>query len=185
MKQEKMYIFIFFIAISIVQSINFIEIIHEIYPNWPIPFILLVCLPSDSPMSSFIMWYIGFATISFFVKGVIRDKIDGYGKYILVRNYNKFKFIMKSILSGTTWTIGIIIIQFLIFYIVSIFLNLKAPNIYWDNNNLEKTLPLYILTTITLVLLQMVLELFFSPVTTFLVINCYVSLSISSWSYLT
>ncbi|MCY8935673.1 DUF2705 family protein [Peribacillus frigoritolerans] len=184
MRQEKISIFMFMMLISIIQSIQLISTTHEAYPNWPIPFQLLISIPTESSMSFLIIWYIGFVTVSFFVKGSIKDNIEGYGKYILVRNYNKFKFILRSLSSVSLWVLGLTIFQFLIFYLVSIFINLKTPYFYWDNTLLGKALPLYILTIICLVLLQIVLELYFSPVTALLVINCYVTLSITSWSYL-
>jgi Protein of unknown function (DUF2705) len=185
MKQEKVYIFLFMIIISIIQSIQLIDTVHESIPNWPIPFLLLISLPPESPISFLIIWYIGFATTSFFVKGNIKDMIEGYGKYILVRNYSKYKFIGKNLFSSMVCVIGLTLFQFFIFYIVSLILNIKNPYIYWDNMVLGKALLLYVLIISSLILIQMVLELFFSPTTSFLIVNCYVTLSISSWSYLT
>lgn len=184
MKIERRVIFLFFIIASLIQSFQLIPSVHEEYPNWAIPFLLMVSISQNPSISSLVTWYIGFATISFFVLGSIKEKVHGYGKYIIVRNYSKTKFILNELFKVSAWVTVLILTQFLVFYLFSLFTNIKTVNHYWDFTVLAKPLTLYILCSIGLVLIQMALELYFSSITSFLLVNCYVALSISLWNYL-
>ncbi|WP_028977231.1 DUF2705 family protein [Sporolactobacillus terrae] len=183
MKRDKQFILLTIMGVSFLQA-NTFSVIHESEPNWPIPLLPLLSV-SDAPQLPFLMmWYFGFGLISFFVMGSVKRTVNGYGKYLFVRNYNRSKWMLFTLLKVSGWAIGLTLIQFTASGIVGWILNLDGAQVRFSGIVLIKSLSLYLLTIVCLLMVQMLLELFFSEITTFLLTNGYVTFSLAVWSYL-
>jgi hypothetical protein len=162
------------------------EEVNNTLPNIPAYSILIFSIPNAPvPISNFIIWYISFSIISFFFfMGTIRENVNGFGKYILIRNYSKTKFILNLIFKVIIKILGMLAISIFVFYLYGNFMNINSVSMHMDALILKAML-LNILTIIGLILFQLVLELyFFSPITSLLINNIYVVISIAAWTYL-
>lgn len=183
MKRDKRFILLTIMAVSFLQAYTF-SIFHELNPNWPIPLLPLLSVSEDPQLPFLMMWYFGFGLISFFVMGSVKRTVNGYGKYLFVRNYNRSKWMLITLLKVSGWAIGLSLIQFAVSGIVGRILNLDESHVQFSEMILVKSLSLYFLTIVCLLLMQMLFELFFSEITAFLFVNGYVTFSLAVWSYL-
>ncbi|MCO7175012.1 DUF2705 family protein [Sporolactobacillus kofuensis] len=182
MRKNKRFILLFFIGITFFQAWTMIPGLHDFKPDWPVSLAFMISVSNNSALILMMDWYFSFGVISFFMMGMLKKDLYGFGKYMLVRNYNRKKFIVLKLVKTLALGIGFILIQVGIFSVVGeLFLN-DETYIYWYEN--VYALPFYILIVVFLLMSQLILELVFSEITSFLIINIYVTLSLSFWNYL-
>lgn len=158
------------------QSYSFVAFFSSFYNQWGHIPSYLMAIPTEASYPLMIMWYIVFSSISLYFSGELYDKLHGFGKYILVRNYNKKMFFLRFIGSIAIKIIFILIIQTSIYYLTMLFIDHDLHSIEWLL--LFKSFLIYYITMLTLILLQIGLELYISPQIAFLIVNIYVVFSI-------
>lgn len=172
--KEKLFIVI---LAMLVQGYTNVEIFTGFYANWPKPLLFLLGIEPITVYRVLIIWYIVFISLSFFFWGEISEKLDGFGKYIIIRNYSKTKFILYQYLSIALNLLGLIVFQFFIYYIMFAVLQ-KQLDFTVNLLQVGQALWIYFLTFLTLLIFQMVLELYVSSQTALLVTNMYVVFSV-------
>ncbi|MFE3892607.1 DUF2705 family protein [Priestia sp. YIM B13446] len=160
----------------IFQSYSFVAFFSSFYNQWGHIPSYLMAIPTEASYPLMIVWYIVFSSISLYFSGELYDKLHGFGKYILVRNYNKKMFFLRFMGSIAIKIIFILIIQTSIYYLTMLFIDHDLHSIEWLL--LFKSLLIYYITMFTLILLQIGLELYISPQIAFLIVNIYVVFSI-------
>lgn len=160
----------------IFQSYSFVSFFSSFYNQWGQIPSYLMAIPTEASYPLMIMWYIVFSSISLYFSGELYDKLHGFGKYILVRNYNKKMFFLRFMGSIAIKIIFILIIQTSIYYLTMLFIDHDLHSIEWLL--LFKSLLIYYITMLALILLQIGLELYISPQIAFLIVNIYVVFSI-------
>lgn len=90
--------------------------------------------------------------ILFFTSGSIEELKQGYGKMMIVRNYSKTVLILKRCLNNFLALLGIVLFQFVIFFIA-------RESMTPVECNTVKTLGMYFLTIYSLTVIQALLEI--------------------------
>ncbi|QTL52610.1 DUF2705 family protein [Priestia aryabhattai] len=164
------------ILACIFQSYSFVTFFSSFYNQWGDTPYYLMGVPTETAYPLMIMWYIVFSSISLYFSGELYEKIHGFGKYILVRNYNKKIFLLKFMGAIAIKLLFILAVQTFIYYLTMLIIHHHLYPLKWML--LFKSFSIYYITMMTLVLLQIVLELYITPQVTFLIINMYVVFSI-------
>lgn len=161
----------------IVQSIVLINMFTPIYSKWPTQFYFLFGIDRDTIYQMLIIWFMFYACLSFSFFGVLSQNLYGFGKYLLIRNYSKGKFLVNQYLSAALHIVIFMVIQCSIYGIMTLVMQ-KPLHLQVNMIKLGKALWLYYLTLLTLILLQMLLELYISSHFALVIINIYVIFSI-------
>lgn len=169
--------FLIVVMATLVESYSFVEMFTGVYRDWLPPFFFLLGVEPVTIYRVFTMWYIFFVCLSLFFSGNISEKLNGFGKYMLIRNYSKTKILLDQYLSIALKLLGFIVFQILVFYIMVSVLQ-RSLDLTATFLQIGQALLVYFLTFLTLFLVQMVLELYVSPQTSLLVVNMYVVFSV-------
>ncbi|MGE1164471.1 DUF2705 family protein [Peribacillus simplex] len=175
--KHKYYLLVISLAFSM-QSYFLIHNFNERNSNYLHPFFLFVLgVEPITQYTNFLIWFFVFISISFYFSGIISENINGYGKYMLVRNTQKLKWIMGLYYLTTIRLFGLVVLQFT-FFILSSFIFTQNLETFPSIIMLVKVVFIYFLTLLFLIFLQMYLELYTSPQVSLLSVNFYVVLSI-------
>ncbi|MBT2259804.1 DUF2705 family protein [Priestia megaterium] len=154
------------------QSIINGPILAEFYPFFSKEYTFLLGLPQATQYQMLMLWYLTFASISFYFSGRIKDILYGYGKYIMIRNYDRVKWVIVRYIKAAIMLATIVLLKIVISHlVVGIF------QAHWEleiNMLLFKSLVIYYLTFLFLLLLQLLLELYLNSQIAFLFVNTYV-----------
>lgn len=119
--------------------------------------------------------YIPIPFILFIFSNDIKELLAGYGKILIIRNYSKRLMMIKAIIKAMLQITIIILIMW-------IFQNIFLTNTHrYSLQSQIYCIILYILTFSSLVVLQYVLELFFSSQISNIIANFYIILSLLLW----
>lgn len=147
-------------------------ILTEIYPNFPEGFNFLMGIPLINHYKMFMFWYLTFVSISFYFSGSVTEVLNGYGQYVMVRNYNRVKWIMLRYIWVAIQLMVLILLQSGVSYFIAFFFQSNSELII--SILLLKAILMYYITFLFLLILQLLLEIHFNPQIAFLSINTYV-----------
>lgn len=143
----------------------------------PVTFFFLLGVPLEINYSILMMWCLVFTSISFYFSGYLSDIINNYGPYILVRNANKTEWLLKTYLSIAVRLLALVFLQTVIWILILYILKYDALSFY-NIPLIIKSVFIYYLSLLAIIILQTSLELYLSPEIAMLLINLYVILSI-------
>ncbi len=163
----------------VIQSFNLPKKYMGIYNylDFPISFSFLLGVPTETNYPILMMWCLVFAAISFYFSGFFSELIGNYGQYMLVRNASKFKLLIGTYFSISKKLFMIVFFQGAIWYMTVNFLGYVQPN-HYDIPMILLSICIYYLALLTIIMLQMILELYVSPEISLLIINLYVLISL-------
>ena len=176
--KSKGFLFIIILAMLMQSFLSFNMLADRYDGKFPTALIFLLGIEPKTEYTPFILWYFVFVSISFYFTGDIAESLSGYGKYMLIRQYNKVKWIIRRFLTIAIKLFGFSILQSILsFFTVSIWLQKQVEFSHF--NMLLKALSIYYLTLLSLLLLQMLLELYIEPQIALVSVNIYVVFSIA------
>ncbi|MGP7817835.1 DUF2705 family protein [Niallia sp. 01092] len=163
--------FIILIAFTL-QCWMYGPIIAKWYPEIPDGLNFFMGIPLLADYRLLMFWYLSFVSISFYFSGNVKEVLNGYGQYLMVRNYNRVKWIILRYFWVAIKLMALIFIQSVVSYYITFFFYSNSEFIV--NILILKAILMYYITFLFLLILQLYLELYFSPQIAFLSINTYV-----------
>jgi hypothetical protein len=160
-----------------VQSYSIVQMFKPVYHHWPAPFFFLLGVEPETIYIVLLMWYVVFVSLSFYFLGNVSENLHGFGKYMLIRNFSKTKFILNQYIAIAVKLLGFLFLQAGVYYLVATIMRHQTSGPV-DVSQLIKASFIYYLTLLVLLLLQMMLELFVTPQNSLLFVNMYVVFSI-------
>jgi Protein of unknown function (DUF2705) len=169
----------YIVAISMtIQSFMNSQLLARRYDEFPSAFTFLLGVQPETEYIIFMFWYLVFVSISFYFLGDISESLSGYGKYVLIRNYNKVKWIMIRYGSVAIRLLGFVLLHSIISLLITFILG-KGQGPFLDGIIMvTKAIFIYYLTLLVLLSFQMLLELYINPQISMLIVNMYVVFSV-------
>ncbi|WP_430980841.1 DUF2705 family protein [Terribacillus saccharophilus] len=146
------------------------------YEDYSSAFFLLG-IPGETEYTLFIFWYFVFVSISFYFSGEVSELLSGYGKYVIIRNYHKGKWISRRYLLALLRLTIFPLILMLVAFIVSVLSSEEMEN-YYLTTEIIISFVIYCLVYCNLIFLQLYLEMFITPQIALLIVNIYVIVSV-------